>query len=159
MGSPPAPHLANGWLSQYGPIIKGNSQLFTRYMDDVLQEMNRNEIADKLTQIKNLHPNLTFTIERKTNRTIPFLDMQIRNTGGVLSPTWYSKPTDTAWFWISMHWRLAVTRNLWFQVLCIELSEHAATGWTSTTAWGRPKKFLSKTSACQSFTTLLLNRH
>ena len=95
MGSPPAPHLANGWLSQYDQIIKGNSQLFTRYMDDVLQEMKRNEIADKLTQINNLHPNLTFTIERETNGTIPFLDMQIRNTGGILSSTWYSKPTDT----------------------------------------------------------------
>ena len=95
MGSPPAPHLANGWLSQYDPIIKGNSQLFTRYMDDVLQEMKRNEIADKLTQINNLHPNLTFTIEQERNGTIPFLDMQIRNTGGIISSTWYSKPTDT----------------------------------------------------------------
>ena len=64
-------------------------------MDDVLQEMKRNEIADKLTQINNLHPNLTFTIERETNGTIPFLDMQIRNIEGVLTSTWYSKPTDT----------------------------------------------------------------
>ena len=87
--------------------------------------MKRNEIADKLTQINNLHPNLTFTIERETNGAIPFLDMQIRNTEGVLSSTWYSKPTDTC---LIMRWRLAVTRNPWFQVLCIESSEHAATG-------------------------------
>ena len=37
MGSPPAPHFANGWLSQFDSVIKGDSQMFTRYMDDTLQ--------------------------------------------------------------------------------------------------------------------------
>ena len=40
MGSPPAPHLANGWLSQFDATIKGDSKLFTRYMDDILQDIN-----------------------------------------------------------------------------------------------------------------------
>jgi len=31
MGSPPAPHLANGWMSQFDPIIKkGNSSFYER---------------------------------------------------------------------------------------------------------------------------------
>ena len=30
MGSPPAPHLANGWLSKFDDIIKGYSQLYEK---------------------------------------------------------------------------------------------------------------------------------
>ena len=84
MGSPPAPHLANGWLSQFDPIIKDDSKLFTRYMDDILREMKRDEIENKLIEFNNLHPNLTFTIERQNNGTIPFLYMQIINDNGIL---------------------------------------------------------------------------
>ena len=29
MGSPPAPHLANGWLSKYDPVIMGNQSCIT----------------------------------------------------------------------------------------------------------------------------------
>ena len=36
MGSPPAPMLANGWLSTFDDIIKGNASLYTRYMDCLL---------------------------------------------------------------------------------------------------------------------------
>ena len=55
MGSPPAPHLANGWMSQFDNIIKGTSKLFTRYMDDILQEMKSSIIENKLGEINNLH--------------------------------------------------------------------------------------------------------
>ena len=96
MGSPPAPHLANGWLSKYDGIIKGDSKLFTRYMDDILQEMKSAMIESKLRTINTLHGNLKFTIERQTDGKIPFLDMQITCDGnGNLSSTWYNKPTDT----------------------------------------------------------------
>ena len=37
MGSPPAPYLANGWLNQYDGTIKGDAQLYARYMDDVVR--------------------------------------------------------------------------------------------------------------------------
>ena len=97
MGSPPASHLANGWLSKYDGTIKGDSKLFARYMDDILQEIKRgeNEITNKLTEINALHDNLKFTFERQSNGAIPFLDMLIINNQGNLSSTWYSKPTDT----------------------------------------------------------------
>ncbi len=81
MGSPPAPPLANGWLSKYDGIIKGDSKLFTRYMDDILQEMKTAMIESKLSTINTLHGNLKFTMERQTDGQIPFLDMQITCDG------------------------------------------------------------------------------
>jgi len=96
MGSPPAPHLANGWLSQFDATIKGDSKMFTRYMDDILQDIKSSEINNKLAEINALHENLTFTIERQTNGKIPFLDMQITcDQHGKLTSSWYNKPTDT----------------------------------------------------------------
>ena len=95
MGSPPAPHLANGWLSQFDNIIKGKARLYTRYMDDILQNIKREEIEDKLKEINNLHPALKFTIEREVDGAIPFLDMRILNTRSRLTSTWCNKPTDT----------------------------------------------------------------
>ena len=44
IGSPPAPPLANGKLNQYDGVIRGNARLFTRYMDDILREINRSQI-------------------------------------------------------------------------------------------------------------------
>ena len=154
MGSPRAPHFANGWLSQYDLIIKGISQLFTRYLDDVLQEMKRNEIADKLTQIKNLHPNLTFTIERETNGTIPFLDMQIRNTGGVLSSTWYSSPTDTGLI-LNFHALAPVVSGFVHRIV------RACSNWLNVhNSLEKAKKVLEQNQyPLESFTTLLLNIH
>ena len=64
MGSPPAPHLANGWMSKFDGQIQGDAKLFTRYMDDILRDIKCNEIDNKLAEINNLHPNLTFTIEK-----------------------------------------------------------------------------------------------
>ena len=95
MGSPPAPHLANGWMSKFDDLIKGDAKLYTRYMDDILREMKRNEIELKLQEINNLHPNLAFTIEREREGRLPFLDMSLIHQGSEVSSTWYSKPTDT----------------------------------------------------------------
>ncbi len=63
MGSPPAPHLANGWLSQFDDTIKGESKLYERYMDDVLCSVRKSEIDERLTIINGLHDNLKFTCE------------------------------------------------------------------------------------------------
>ena len=96
MGSPPAPHFANGWLSQFDPIIMGEGcKLFSRYMDDIIMIIKRCRVEEKLSQINSLHPNLKFTCEREVDGKLPFLDMMIINTNGRLSSTWYNKPTDT----------------------------------------------------------------
>ena len=103
MGSPPAPHLANGWLSQFDPIIQGNSKLYYRYMDDIVKDEKRSRVNDKLTDVNSLHENLQFTMEREQRITesvksqLPVLDMKIihDHETGKLESTWYSKPTDT----------------------------------------------------------------
>ena len=95
MGSPPAPHLANGWMSQYDRSIEGDSKLFSRYMDDIVREIKREEAEQKLAEINALHPNLSFTIEREKDGKLPFLDMELIHSGTQVASTWYSKPTDT----------------------------------------------------------------
>ena len=95
MGSPPAPHLANGWLSDKDGTIRGNAKLFARYMDDIIREIKRAKIDKKLEEINSLHENLKFTIEREEKGTLPFLDMLIIHDKNRLSSTWYNKPTDT----------------------------------------------------------------
>ena len=69
--------------------------MYSRYMDDVLRDIKREKIEEKLAEINNIHPSLTFTIERENQGCIPFLDMMICNREGKLSSTWYCKPTDT----------------------------------------------------------------
>ena len=97
MGSPPAPHLANGWLSQFENTIKGNAKIYFRYMDDILTECKRALVDSKLAEINSLHDNLEFTVEREKDQQLPVLDMKIihDHDTGLLSSTWYSKPTDT----------------------------------------------------------------
>ena len=97
MGSPPAPHFANGWLSQYDDEIRGESKLYFRYMDDILKELNKSRAEEELRDINNLHPNLKFTLERENECQLPVLDMKIHHNHdtGTLSSTWYNKPTDT----------------------------------------------------------------
>ena len=63
MGSPPAPHLANGWLSQFESTIRGDAKIYDRYMDDILREIERLRAMEKLEEINNLHKNLKFTME------------------------------------------------------------------------------------------------
>ena len=48
MGSPPAPYLANGWLSQYDDTIKGDAELYARYMDDVVCDIESRMRDNKL---------------------------------------------------------------------------------------------------------------
>ena len=94
MGSPPAPLLSNGWLSQHDDEIRGDAKLFSRYMDDIIQSIKRNRIYEKLAEINEI-PSLTFTMERESEGCIPFLDMKIIRSQNKLSSTWYYKPSDT----------------------------------------------------------------
>ena len=64
-------------------------------MDDILREIKRSQISQKLEAINKLHPCLKFTMEREEDNCIPFLDMKIIHLGNNLTSTWYNKPTDT----------------------------------------------------------------
>ena len=95
LGNPPAPLLANGWLSKFDLQVGQNSKLFSRYMDDIIRDIKKVEADQKLAEINTYHPSLKFTMERESDGSIPFLDMKIMNSDGLLSSTWYCKPTDT----------------------------------------------------------------
>ena len=95
MGSPPAPQLANGWLSQFDDIIKGNATIYERFMDDIISSITKQKSDEKLEEINKLHKNLDFTKESEKNKQLVVLDMCITNNNGSLSSTWYTKPTDT----------------------------------------------------------------
>ena len=95
MGAKPAPPLANIWLSKFEPMIKDSAKIFDRYMDDIIREINRHKIQEKLREINALHPKLKFTIELEVNGRIAFLDMEISHINNRLSSSWYLKPTDT----------------------------------------------------------------
>ena len=97
MGSPPAPHFANGWLSKFDSVIRGEAKLYFRYMDDILKEVNREHVEQQLRDINQLHPNLKFTLERENEEQLPVLDMKIwhNHETGALSSTWYCKPVRT----------------------------------------------------------------
>ena len=45
MGSPPAQHFANSWMSQYSHTTRGDASLCARYMDDVLINIKMDEIG------------------------------------------------------------------------------------------------------------------
>ena len=62
MGIQPAPLLANIWLSQFYDIIKGDGEIYFRYMDDVLNDVLEGQEMVKLNQINSLHPKLKFTL-------------------------------------------------------------------------------------------------
>ena len=55
MGSPPAPHLANGWMSQFDAKIKGDADIYFRYMDDIIRNISKQKMEDKLNEINNFH--------------------------------------------------------------------------------------------------------
>ena len=96
MGSPPAPHLANGWLSQFDDQIKRDAKVFSRYMDDTIRDTKRDRKQTKLAELNNLHPSLKFTMEEEDDSgELAMLDVKVINDHGQLHSTWYNKPTDT----------------------------------------------------------------
>ena len=95
MGRPPAPLLANGWASKFDKKIQGDAKMYFRYMDDILRDIKRHDIEDKVLEINELHPSLKFTHECETNSSIAFLDMMICRSEGEVTSTWHTKPTDT----------------------------------------------------------------
>ena len=64
-------------------------------MDDIIREIKRGRIQEKLDEINKLHPKLKFTMEMEEDGKLAFLDMEIVHHENVLSSTWYVKPTDT----------------------------------------------------------------
>ena len=66
-------------------------------MDDILREITRSWVEQKLEEINNIHKNLEFTLKTEVDHNLSFLDMQLihDHETGKLSSTWYFKPTDS----------------------------------------------------------------
>ena len=95
MGAPPAPPLANIWMSIHDPHIRANAKLYRRYVDDIIMSIKKDLIQSKLQEINDLHGNLKFTFEMEKDGKLPFLDMMILHSGNRLESMWYCKPSDT----------------------------------------------------------------
>ena len=150
MGSPPAPHLANGWMSQFDNTIKGDAVLYARYMDDIIWNIKRIDIEEKLATINNLHPSLKFTIEREENGSIPFLDLKIIHNNGQLSSTWYNKPTDTG---LIMLLRQRSTSVRLYRDLCTENTAIAVHGSFFMRAWRKQSEYWNAINTLQTSMT------
>ena len=111
MSSPPAPHLANNWLSHFDDVIAKDAKLFSRYMDGIVRDMNTTQINNKFEEINKLDENLKFTMERQEDHSLIHLDMRIIHdkSSGKLSSTWYNKPTDTV---LIMNYHALVPKTL-----------------------------------------------
>ena len=63
----PDPLLANIWLSQFDDIIKGERDIYFRYMDDVSNDVLGGQGKVKLNEINSLHPKLKLNLEVLTS--------------------------------------------------------------------------------------------
>ena len=126
-------------------------------MDDILQEMKSSNIENKLVKINNLHPSLTFTMEKQTDGMIPFLDMKISNIECNLSSS-YSKPTDTG---LILNYHALAPRRYKKSVVSglVHRITRACSKWQHVhEVWKKLRSFWNKTNIHQRFTTQLLSR-
>ena len=83
-------------MTQSWQEIKGNAKVYERYMDDIIRDIKTVKIDNKLDEVNSYHENLTFTIERERNGRLSYLDAETRRSdNGIISTTWYTKPSDT----------------------------------------------------------------
>ena len=67
-----------------------------RFVDDVISAVSQNEIVVLLQYLNLIEPTIQFTLERETDRKLPFLDTCVqRTTDGKLETVVYRKPTHT----------------------------------------------------------------
>jgi len=71
MGSPPAPHLVNAWMNKFDSAIRDNATLYSRYMNDILRDIDKNSV--QIDQINNLYSSLKFTIEEENSNSIAII--------------------------------------------------------------------------------------
>ena len=105
MGSSLGPVAANVFMAHFeGLALREAAQrgfrtpsLWLRYVDDVLIHWghSEDELHTFLRFINDLRPTIRFSSEREVNGELPFLDVLLRNSDGVLSFGIYRKPTHT----------------------------------------------------------------
>lgn len=69
--------------------------LWKRCMDDILAIVPATHVDNALTILNSLRPSIKFTLERETDRSIPFLDLRLTRLLGSINISVYRKPTHT----------------------------------------------------------------
>ena len=97
MGSPLSPVLADMFLEVFESTALNTADrcpsTWLRYVDDTLAPSTHRVFLDHL---KNLHPNIKFTMDQEEGTSIPFLDVKVsRQPHGSLGHAVYRKPTHT----------------------------------------------------------------
>ena len=100
MGSPLGPALANIFVGyQEGKLfnIAKRSLVYFRYVDDTFAVFNNKEDCNTFfIHLNSLHPSLRFTYEKKSNHSLPFLDMLIERHDSEFLTSEYRKFTFTS---------------------------------------------------------------
>ena len=99
MGSPLGPLMANTFMCSLEEQLKLQNKLpsyYRRYVDDTLTTM-KDEVSaySFLHALNDLHPSISFTMERSTENTLPFLGMVLTKDGQNITTNVYVKPTNT----------------------------------------------------------------
>ena len=85
------------------PTLSDKLTCWTRYVDDTLVFVKRNESNAILRSLNSFHENIEFTSESEVNGKIAFLDVYLtRNALGGLETSVFRKPTNTD---VYIHWK------------------------------------------------------
>ena len=101
MGSPLSPVVANIFMEEFeiealrAAVIR--PKLWLRYVDDTFVIWNHGDkqLKDFLSFLIGRHGNIEFTMEKETNGSLPFLDVQVKKCMGSLDTFVFRKPTHT----------------------------------------------------------------
>ena len=99
MGSPLGPALANifvGYQEAKRFNIAKRPLVYFRYVDDTFAVFDNEEDCNTfLTHLNSLHPSLRFTYEKKSNHSLPFLDVLEERHDSEFLTSVYRKPPFT----------------------------------------------------------------
>ena len=102
MGSPLGPRLADVFMNYYEQIwlnecpIEFKPKFYRRYVDDIFVLVESQEHLEKFKEYLNSkHQNIKFTSEFEVDGKLPFLDMLIDRSSGIIKTSVYRKPTFT----------------------------------------------------------------
>ena len=106
MGNPLSGILASLFLefSEFGPFKyrQPSNTTYFRYSNDILIFLPQNIKIEAIAEnINNVEPSINIPKEKKSNNTVPFLDILIINSQNSLNFKVYSKPTNKKITYIS----------------------------------------------------------
>ena len=107
MGSPLGPVLANIFMihleNSLIPTLSEKLTFWSRYVDDTIAFVKRNEVSNVLNLLNSFNNNIKFTYEEENDSCIAFLDVRLkRQNDGSLQTSVYRKETNTD---VYIHWK------------------------------------------------------